>query len=55
VWATFAAAIVKTPVALHLQDAPKLVTDADYLTHFNVPGILRAGGLAVAEELTTKP
>jgi len=25
------------------------------LTHFNVPGILRAGGLAVAEELTTKP
>jgi dienelactone hydrolase len=55
VWATFAAAIVKTPVALHLEQAPKLVTDSDYLTHFNVPGILRAGGLTVAEELTTKP
>jgi dienelactone hydrolase len=53
VWATFAAAIVKTPVALHLEDAPKLVTDADYLTHFPVPGILRAGGLAVAERLAS--
>ena len=55
VWAMFAAAIVKTPVALHLEDAPKLVTDADYLEHFPVPGILRAGGLAVAEKLATKP
>ena len=55
IWATFAAAIVRTPVALHLEHAPKLVTDSDYLTHFNVPGILRAGGLAVAEELTAKP
>ncbi len=51
VWATFAAAIVRTPVVLHLEDAPKLVTDADYMTHFNVPGILRAGGIAVAERL----
>jgi hypothetical protein len=51
VWATFAAAVSKTPVSLHLEGASKLVTDADYLTHFDVPGILRAGGLAVAERL----
>jgi hypothetical protein len=50
-WATFAAAVSNVPVSLHLENAPKLVTDADYLTHFNVPGILRAGGLPVAERL----
>jgi hypothetical protein len=51
VWATFAAAVSNVPVSLHLENAPKLVTDADYLVHFNVPGILRAGGLPVAERL----
>jgi len=50
-WATFAAAVSRTPVSLHLEAVPKLVTDADYLTHFDVPGILRAGGLPVAERL----
>jgi dienelactone hydrolase len=52
-WATFAAAVSKTPVTLHLEDAPKLSSDADYLIHFDVPGILRAGGLPVAERLAT--
>jgi dienelactone hydrolase len=50
-WATFAAAVSRTPVSLHLEAAPKLASDADYLTHFDVPGILRAGGLPVAERL----
>ena len=50
-WATFAAAVSRFPVALHLEDVPKMATEADYLTHFDVPGILRAGGLPVAERL----
>ena len=50
-WATFAAAISPVPVSLHLENVPKLTSDADYLQHFNVPGILRAGGLEVAEKL----
>jgi hypothetical protein len=50
-WATFAAAVSWTPVSLHLEAVPKMVTDADYLTHFDVPGILRAGGLPIAERL----
>jgi len=50
-WATFAAAVSNVPVSLHLENAPKMATDADYLLHFNVPGILRAGGLPVAERL----
>jgi hypothetical protein len=50
-WATFAAAVSATPVTLHLDDAPQMATDDDYLTHFNVPGILRAGGLPVAQQL----
>jgi dienelactone hydrolase len=52
-WATFSAAVSKTPVTLHLDDVPKLDSDQDYLVHFDVPGILRAGGLPVAERLTS--
>jgi hypothetical protein len=51
IWATFAAALSDTPVTLHLEDATPLNNDDDYLTHFNVPGILRAGGLPVAQQL----
>jgi dienelactone hydrolase len=50
-WATFAAAVSRTRVTLHIENEPKLVSDDDYLIHFNVPGILRAGGLPVAERL----
>jgi hypothetical protein len=51
IWATFAAAVSAAPVTLHLQDAPALTSDDDYLTHFDVPGILRAGGLPTAQQL----
>jgi hypothetical protein len=50
-WATFAAAVSRTRVTLHLENEPNLVSEDDYLIHFNVPGILRAGGLPVAERL----
>lgn len=50
-WATFAAAVSATPITLHLEDTPQLTTDDDYLTHFDVPGILRAGGLSTAQQL----
>jgi dienelactone hydrolase len=52
-WATFAAAVSRTPVSLHLENAPPLTSDADYLEHFDVPGILRAGGLAAAQRLAS--
>jgi hypothetical protein len=50
-WATFAAAVSTTPVTLHLDNLPALATDDDYLDHFDVPGIMRAGGLPVAQKL----
>lgn len=51
IWATFAAAVSNTPVSLHLSETPALQSDADYLQHFNVPGILRAGGMPAAVTL----
>jgi dienelactone hydrolase len=54
VWATFAAAVGQAPVSLHLKDVPALASDADYLRHFNLPGILRAGGLATANRLANR-
>ena len=50
-WSTFAAAVSPIPVSLHLENVPSLNSDADYLAHFNVPGILRAGGVEVAGQL----
>lgn len=50
-WATFAAAVSDVPVSLHLENAPEVNSNSDYVRHFNVPGILRAGGLPVAQEL----
>jgi dienelactone hydrolase len=50
-WSMFAVAVSSIPVSLHVENVPKLTTDADYVEHFNVPGILRAGGLPVAEKL----
>ena len=50
-WSTFAAAVSPVPVSLHLENVPSLNSDADYLAHFNVPGIFRAGGVEVAGQL----
>ena len=50
-WSMFAAAVSPIPVTLHLENVPSLNSDADYLAHFNVPGILRAGGVEVAGQL----
>jgi dienelactone hydrolase len=50
-WSIFAASVSSIPVSLHTENVPKLTTNADYVEHFNVPGILRAGGLATAERL----
>jgi dienelactone hydrolase len=51
-WSMFAASVSPIPVSLHLENVPSLNSDADYLVHFNVPGILRAGGVEVARQLT---
>jgi hypothetical protein len=51
VWATFAAAVSDVPMSLHLEIVPTLVSNADYVKHFNVAGILRAGGLFTARAL----
>jgi len=50
-WSAFAASVSNVPVSLNLEDVPKLTSNADYVEHFNVPGILRAGGVIIAEEL----
>jgi len=50
-WATFAVAAGDLPGTVHLENVPALATDADYLEHFNVPGILRAGGVPAATQL----
>ena len=53
-WATFAAAVSDIPVSLHADTVPELNSNSDYEQHFNVPGILRAGGLPVAQQLATR-
>jgi hypothetical protein len=50
-WAVFAAAVSPVRLSLHLDNVPRLESNAAYVEHFNVPGILRAGGVAVAERL----
>jgi dienelactone hydrolase len=53
VWATFAAAVSDVPMTLHLDRVPALTSNADYVQHFNVAGILRAGGLPTANALAS--
>jgi hypothetical protein len=53
VWATFAAAVSGVPMSLHVESVPNLTSNADYIRHFNVAGILRAGGLPTAKALAT--
>jgi hypothetical protein len=50
-WAEFAAAVSPVRLSLHLENVPRLESNVDYVEHFNVPGVLRAGGEAVAEKL----
>jgi len=52
--ATFAVAVSELPLLLRLKEVPALTSDADYLRHFNVPGILRAGGLDIANRLANR-
>jgi dienelactone hydrolase len=54
-WTTFAAAVSPVRVSLHLSNVPRLQSNEDYLNHFNVPGILRAGGIAAATKLIEEP
>lgn len=54
VWASFAAAVSDVPVELHRTEMPRLADESDYVRHFNVPGILRAGGLETAEKLMAR-
>jgi dienelactone hydrolase len=54
VWVTFAAAVMDVPVLLHVKDVPAMTSDSDYLRHFNVPGILRAGGMSTANKLANR-
>jgi hypothetical protein len=54
VWATFAVAVDSQRVSLHVTEVPALTSDADYLRHFNVPGILRAGDLDAANRLVNR-
>ena len=53
-WAAFAAALSDVPVDLHLDNLPELRSNSDYVRHFNVPGILRAGGLPLARQLAAQ-
>jgi dienelactone hydrolase len=52
-WTEFAAAIAPASLKLHLKNAGSSVSDGQeaFLANFNVPGILRAGGLQTAERL----
>lgn len=51
IWAAFANAVASSSVTLHLSAMPKLESDDDYLEHFNVPGILRAGGMTAVQQI----
>jgi hypothetical protein len=54
VWATFAAAVAKTPVHLDASLGDFRGEDDDFIKRFFVPGIQRAGGLNAALQLTGK-
>jgi len=52
IWATFAAALAKSPLKLDAPLGDFRGTDEDFLRDFFVPGIQRAGGLEAARLLT---
>jgi dienelactone hydrolase len=51
VWALFAAAVAPQPVKLQADLGSFHGSDQDFIDHFFVPGIQRAGGLRAAEKL----
>ncbi|WP_420236094.1 alpha/beta hydrolase family protein [Telmatobacter bradus] len=53
-WALFADAALDGFVERVAENVPELRNDEDYLKHFNVPEIERAGGVEVARQLSTK-
>jgi dienelactone hydrolase len=53
-WALFADAVLDAPVEQVTENMPELRSDEDYLQHFNVPGIERAGGVEVARQFSAK-
>jgi len=54
IWTIFAVAAADLPVSLNVENLPNMTSDADYIRHFNVAGILSAGGLNTARRLTTQ-
>ena len=54
VWATFAAALAKTPLTLEAPLGDFSGTDDDFIRDFFVPGIQRSGGLEAARLLTRR-
>jgi dienelactone hydrolase len=54
VWATFAAAVSEIPITMHVDNLPELHSNSDYVQHFSVPGIQRAGGLPAAQDLANQ-
>jgi dienelactone hydrolase len=54
IWATFAAAVARTPVRLQANLDGFHGGDAEFIDRFFVPGIQRAGGLKAALMLTTQ-
>jgi hypothetical protein len=54
VWCLFAAAVAPTPVALRADLAGFAGEDRDFIDHFFVPGIQRAGGLNAALRLVNR-
>lgn len=54
IWCQFAAAVSHKPVTFHSDLGHFTGTDQDFLDHFFVPGIQRAGGLAAAKEFAKR-
>jgi hypothetical protein len=55
IWCQFAAAVSANPVTFHSDLGSFTGTDQDFLDHFFVPGIQRAGGLRAARQFASRP
>lgn len=54
VWCMFAAALARAPVRLRANLDRFSGTDSDFIRHFFIPGIQRAGGFTAAQRLVSK-